>query len=296
MQSTEDCYYYPENQLESGGFQSGTINRLKMLTLNNASPFPATTTTAPPLPSSAAATRCTTCRGSSSSTKRRSPSSSFLLQEPSAKKQLLTLLSPPPSAAAKLPTPINTQITPPSPAAILRRCISDPVNSPGTTALLSNPQSPENANTIVSATTPSPGKGTASLPPLPRALRRSISDPLSHSPSSGELGSGSRNRGGESPGSMSLKTLKERMSEMREMIQWWEKIVGEEGEEEDNNGRGNHDIGTITEVECAAETETEEEAVSVERTGECLVLHFKCPCTKGYQILLSGNNCYYKLM
>lgn len=95
---------------------------------------------------------------------------------------------------------------------------------------------------------------------------------------------------------MSLKTLKERMSEMREMIQWWEKIVGEEGEEEDNNGRGNHDIGTITEVECAAETETGEEAVSVERTGECLVLHFKCPCTKGYQILLSGNNCYYKLM
>lgn len=39
-----------------------------------------------------------------------------------------------------------------------------------------------------------------------------------------------------------------------------------------------------------------EEAVCVERTGECLVVHFKCPCGKGYQILLSGRECYYKLI
>lgn len=87
---------------------------------------------------------------------------------------------------------------------------------------------------------------------------------------------------------MSLKTLKERMGEMREMIQWLENFVGEEVEEEENNG-----CGAITEE---VETETETEAVSVERAGECLVLHFKCPCKKGYQILLSGSNCYYKLM
>ncbi|KAK7838258.1 hypothetical protein CFP56_020096 [Quercus suber] len=40
-----------------------------------------------------------------------------------------------------------------------------------------------------------------------------------------------------------------------------------------------------------------EESVFVERVGEeGLTVHFKCPCGKGYQILLSGRNCYYKLM
>lgn len=39
-----------------------------------------------------------------------------------------------------------------------------------------------------------------------------------------------------------------------------------------------------------------EEAVSVEKVGESLIVHFKCPCSKAYQILLSGGNCYYKLM
>lgn len=38
-----------------------------------------------------------------------------------------------------------------------------------------------------------------------------------------------------------------------------------------------------------------QEAVFVEKSGDGLVLHFRCPCGNGYQILLSGNNCYYKL-
>ncbi|KAL3642355.1 hypothetical protein CASFOL_013170 [Castilleja foliolosa] len=38
-----------------------------------------------------------------------------------------------------------------------------------------------------------------------------------------------------------------------------------------------------------------QEAVWVEKNGECLVIRFKCPCGTGYQILLSGNDCYYKL-
>ncbi|KAK8629059.1 hypothetical protein V6N13_077916 [Hibiscus sabdariffa] len=38
-----------------------------------------------------------------------------------------------------------------------------------------------------------------------------------------------------------------------------------------------------------------EETVGVQKIGECLDLHFPCPCGKGYQILLSGENCYYKL-
>nr|GMD75906.1 uncharacterized serine-rich protein C215.13-like [Ipomoea batatas] len=45
------------------------------------------------------------------------------------------------------------------------------------------------------------------------------------------------------------------------------------------------------------EAKTSEESVWVEeKGGEGLVIHFKCPCNKGYEILLSGNNCYYKLM
>ncbi|GKV47830.1 hypothetical protein SLEP1_g54689 [Rubroshorea leprosula] len=44
------------------------------------------------------------------------------------------------------------------------------------------------------------------------------------------------------------------------------------------------------------EVEEIEDVVWVEKTGECLVVHFKCPCGKGYQILLSGGKCYCKLM
>ncbi|GLT96109.1 hypothetical protein SLE2022_137550 [Rubroshorea leprosula] len=44
------------------------------------------------------------------------------------------------------------------------------------------------------------------------------------------------------------------------------------------------------------EGEEIEDVVWVEKTGECLVVHFKYPCGKGYQILLSGGKCYYKLM
>ncbi|KAG9159040.1 hypothetical protein Leryth_018587 [Lithospermum erythrorhizon] len=38
-----------------------------------------------------------------------------------------------------------------------------------------------------------------------------------------------------------------------------------------------------------------EEAVSVEKKGDSLVVHFNCPCGIDYEILLSGNNCYYRL-
>lgn len=38
------------------------------------------------------------------------------------------------------------------------------------------------------------------------------------------------------------------------------------------------------------------EAVSVQKKGEALILRLKCPCGTGYQILLLGGTCYYKLM
>lgn len=48
--------------------------------------------------------------------------------------------------------------------------------------------------------------------------------------------------------------------------------------------------------ECEDQVENpSQEAVFVEKSGDDLVLHFKCPCGDGYEILLSGNNCYYKL-
>ncbi|KAE8076144.1 hypothetical protein FH972_014809 [Carpinus fangiana] len=46
-------------------------------------------------------------------------------------------------------------------------------------------------------------------------------------------------------------------------------------------------------VESVAEIE---ESVFVEKVGEALTVNFKCPCGKGYQILLSGSDCFYKLM
>ncbi|KAF5934971.1 hypothetical protein HYC85_026100 [Camellia sinensis] len=297
MQSTE----HSQEMEEHDGFESNAVNGLAMLTLN-------TTTTEPP-PSSAAAHCCTMC---GSSVKRRLPSSSFP-QEPTPKKQQLTLLTSSYAANKFLP-PINSDTaSPPSastPLPILRRSFSDPINSSGTTnptppsPQFLNSLSPDNAKTNASATTPSPAKSTASLPPLPRVLRRSVSDPtqsaprtFSHSPISGELGS-ELNRGGESPSSKRLKRMKDRM---REMIQWWDEVMCEGGEKEcgcaeDDNGDFNGaNNNKITEDEIAEGTETEE-AVSVERTGECLIIHFKCPCNKGYEILLSGKNCYYKLM
>ncbi|MED6187991.1 hypothetical protein PIB30_116818 [Stylosanthes scabra] len=40
----------------------------------------------------------------------------------------------------------------------------------------------------------------------------------------------------------------------------------------------------------------EEEAVSVEWADKCLRVIFRCPCGKGYEVLLSENTCYYKLV
>ncbi|KAL7081295.1 hypothetical protein ACP275_14G030500 [Erythranthe tilingii] len=111
----------------------------------------------------------------------------------------------------------------------------------------------------------------AATPPRPNQSRH-----VSRSPSCGE-----------SPSQKRLKRMKERM---REMSQWWNEVVLE-GEDEDDEPEN-----YIHKEECESETENpKQEAVWVEKNGDCLVLHFKCPCGNGYQILLSGNNCYYKL-
>ncbi|KAG6423049.1 hypothetical protein SASPL_113433 [Salvia splendens] len=101
----------------------------------------------------------------------------------------------------------------------------------------------------------------AGTPPRPPAKRDFFRSPAS----------------GENPTAKKLKRMKERLREMRE---WWNQVATEDEDEE----------------ECEEETQNpSQEAVFVEKSGECLVLHFKCPCGDGYQILLSGNNLYYKL-
>ncbi|XP_059637640.1 uncharacterized protein LOC132279631 [Cornus florida] len=304
---------------EVGGFESSAVNRLNMLSLNGVQSTTAANGcysrfSAASVPSSAE--ECTMC----GSMKRRSPSSSSLQeQQPNSKK---LNLQPPPSTAAdnnkgggkqfhgftRIPLPSGSWnvSSPYVSMPILRRCSSDIINSPGNNnvgAPKSQPSSPENAKTNVSATTPSPQKASASLPPLPPTLRRTVSDPTSAAyqvmgtppppPSvartfcTNEMGLDSVK--GESPESKRLKRMK---ACMRGMRQWWDEVLLKEEEEDDD---GPEDSNTPN-AKSSSPDESEGEAVSVERNGEWLVIKFQCPCSKGYQLILCADSCYYKLM
>ncbi|GKV04905.1 hypothetical protein SLEP1_g16998 [Rubroshorea leprosula] len=177
--------------------------------------------------------------------------------------------------------PIPTQSSPPH-----RRYVSDPYSPPMSSnfqpldSLVSQPP-PEDAE-IVADTLP-PRGGPSSLPPKPPVRRRLMVDAtpspdksFTRSPSSKEI---TRE---ESPHIQRWQRMKDRLKEMNE---WLDEI--RESEEP-----------RVTKDPAKDENEEEEieEAVWVEKTGECLVVHFKCPCGKGYQILLSEGKCYYKLM
>ncbi|KAK6254638.1 hypothetical protein QUC31_016371 [Theobroma cacao] len=152
---------------------------------------------------------------------------------------------------------------------ILRRCVSDPSSSPGT-----NTQSPPGNANIVGESPLSKGSASASaLPPKAPALRRSASDPY---PSPG------RTCKEESPSAKRLKRMEDRM---REMSKWFHDAM----REDENMVCAEEATKDDYELEC-------EEDVSVEREGECVVICFKCPCGKGYKILLLGGDCYYKLI
>ncbi|KAL3642086.1 hypothetical protein CASFOL_012901 [Castilleja foliolosa] len=162
----------------------------------------------------------------------------------------------------------------PNPAPIIHRTVSDP-----------NPV----ANLQVLATVGSP-------PPLPRPYPAKT---VPRSPSCVE-----------SPSTKRLKRMKERL---REMSQWWNQVVSEGDEEETESDNYFNDniqkqdsenemenpsqkINQIQKDESENEMQNaSQEAVWVEKKTECLVIHFKCPCGTGYEILLSGNDCYYKL-
>ncbi|KAE8721160.1 hypothetical protein F3Y22_tig00016637pilonHSYRG00028 [Hibiscus syriacus] len=152
---------------------------------------------------------------------------------------------------------------------------------------VSEPLSPTKLAKVLEDSSLSKGSASSSLPPKPPALIRSISDPI-FSPAKTLSRTSSPQETGmeliieeESPIAKRLKRMKERVKVMNN---WWgETIKDVEDVLSVSNSKNKDD------VDC-------EEAVKVEKIGECLDLQFKCPCGKGYKILLSGNNCYYKLI
>ncbi|KAI9176694.1 hypothetical protein LWI28_006025 [Acer negundo] len=244
----------------------------------------------PPPPSSSSASahshlHCTHCGydgvgvGVSpvSSHKRPSPepsSSAHDCEQPKHKKP-----NNPPSFHGFSKIPLPTQDLP-----LLRRCSSGPptvVTNTATQVLLDPPQSPPPQNSeIARPETPLSAvrASAAKLPPRAPTLMRSVSDPNPSPPKMcGTMG------GYESPNDKRLRRMRDCI---RKMNKWWDEILPEE-----EDALVNNDGATME--NCEADIE---ESVSVERAGECLIIHFKCPCGKGYQILLSGRNCYYKLM
>ncbi|XP_051152786.1 uncharacterized protein LOC127266555 [Andrographis paniculata] len=250
---------------------------------------------------------------STSSGKRHSPLSPSSFLEPHCKRPA-TLPSPPSSAAdhqvlgfTKLPLPAHFPAAPPSP---LCRTYSEPLRS---TEIANSSPAPA---PVHPSENPSSSVPAYQMPPLPensnriiahhhRHISRTLSDPNPVSNWQAAVPGGTPARfparrspsSGESPNAKRLKRMRERL---RDMSQWCSHIVDEEDEECENYSNNNH-----TPKEKSEEGEMEnnnnsianpaQEAVWVEKDGECLVLHFKCPCGNGYQILLSGRNCYYKL-
>ncbi|XP_071939314.1 uncharacterized protein [Coffea arabica] len=247
-----------------------------------------------------------TCTGCGS-IKRRSPSSSSFSQEPSPKRA--THYPPPSSTTTTSTSPPLLPSPPPSSsnamhANNLHHSLSE------TTALtqLTNPQSPDylskaNADISASASPSAVAVGASlTLPPLPPVtLWRLLSDHTSsefqptpqparrtllRSPTSDQ----------ESLESKSLKKIKQKL---KVMSQWVEKVMREEDEEYTHSEEENCNINSNSKQDASekgAEAQPEEAVWVEKRNGEDLVLHFKCPCSKGYEIFLSGNTCYYRLM
>ncbi|KAI4354713.1 hypothetical protein L6164_003558 [Bauhinia variegata] len=178
------------------------------------------------------------------------------------------------------------------PLPVLRRCISDPYKPPASTATgfpTNSFHSPEHVKTasVASPVTPSSVEGST-LPPLPPSLQRCVSDPTP-SPAKGlsrSLSLGERSLE-ETPNSTRVRRMKERLREMR---QWWDEVMRED-EEDYDEGAEDHKV-----LEKGDSEEDSEEAVNVEWAEKCLSINFNCPCGRGYKILLSGSNCYYKLV
>ncbi|CAK8540586.1 unnamed protein product [Lathyrus sativus] len=196
------------------------------------------------------------------STKRRSPPSSSTAER-SAKKHSFEDFTRNGFSAITLPFSLRGNV--------LRRCVSTPEQS---------------AAPMV--------KG-AGLPPLHPNLKRCLS---------ADAKTISRSLSSEEPtpaDSMRLKRMKDRLKEMK---QWWDEVMKEEDEQVEEQQQQQEEVekeqSPVVEedkVLCQDELgEDVEESVRVEWAEKCLSLTFKCPCSKGYEVLISANNCYYKLV
>ncbi|XP_042026892.1 uncharacterized protein LOC121774041 [Salvia splendens] len=213
--------------------------------------------------------------------KRQSPLSRSILQESLPKRPTLNPSSDHDHFGYKKLS-LSQYFTP----APLRRTISEPIYSPGTT---NSAAAPTRSSEIPNS--PAPVNAGQEIVP---SLHRTMSAPIPvfaatpPRPFAGRKPSRSPTRG-ENPSAKRLKRMKERLKVMSE---WWNQVASEDGDEENLESENDND----PKEECEGEAEIpSQEAVFVEKSGESLVLHFKCPCGDGYQILLSGNNCYYKL-
>ncbi|XP_038697584.1 uncharacterized protein LOC119995220, partial [Tripterygium wilfordii] len=106
---------------------------------------------------------------------------------------------------------------------VLRRCASDPYNPP---------QSPPKNSMIVGVNYSTPSSYSASLPPLPLSLQRSVSDSMPSTAKTFSRSSNSNEMGLEhSPNS---KRMKEGLKEMK---MWWEELLNaaEEAADADEN-------------------------------------------------------------
>ncbi|XP_074348150.1 uncharacterized protein LOC141686937 [Apium graveolens] len=190
---------------------------------------------------------------------------------------------------------------------ILRRTISEPIdphcefsstrsseNLQRTLSDLSlvqakSPETDRRIVPVVNAVETTPSSLTRRRP----VVHRKICDAMS----SGMIGSDTK----ESPSSLELKKIKKGL---RQMSQWFSEALEMEDDQEQEDGKQEQQKG----CECKHHTESPkgkewseaeneiDEAVSVDKTGECLIIKFKCPCSKAYHILLSGTSCYYKLI
>ncbi|KAL5167290.1 hypothetical protein HKD37_18G052037 [Glycine soja] len=209
--------------------------------------------------------------------KRRSTPSSSSSGEPCAKKLFcdqedLTLYG---FSAVSIPLNINPLVNKRGSFPVLRRCVSDPCTPPA--------PSPEPEQ----STPPERGSG---LPPLPPRFQRSVSDLSVPSPDKAMSCLSSEET--VAPDSVRLRRMKERLKEMR---QWWDEVMKDEKED-----GGEEECAVAEDVKVLAQDDLgggdSEEAVSVDWAERCINLAFRCPCGKGYEVLLSENNCYYKLM
>ncbi|KAF7825124.1 mitochondrial fission regulator 1 [Senna tora] len=234
---------------------------------------------------------CTACGcHGSNSMKRRSPESDFestRAKKPSFEQEDLTRRHG--FTAIPLPLSLETLATihnAKSAVPVLRRCISDPYSPPSSAVY----GAPATADQAPSSTLGSPTGSASRLPPRPPpSLKRCVSD-ISTVPNSPDKTISLT----PSVGDMRLRRMKDRLREMRH---WWDEVMQEDGEEEveEDAYEGHKAISNNSKDECVMGGGAEE-VVSVEWVEKCLSIHFKCPCGKGYQILLSGNKCYYKLV